>query len=182
MPLLLLGLALWSFGHFWKRALPDRHAAMGSGAKGVSTAIILLGIVSMVVGYRGWDSYDLFTYPPFFKHINNLLVLIAICLMSPGPAKGTLFYRMRHPMLTGVVLWAGAHLLVNPDLASYLLFGGMALWALAEMKVINTTEPNWTPPAKGSLGKDVMFLLASVILMAAIGFIHGLIGPSPFGA
>ena len=37
---------------------------------------------------------------------------------------------LRHPMLTGVVVWAVAHLLVNGDAASLVLFGWpWALWA-----------------------------------------------------
>jgi uncharacterized membrane protein len=33
--------------------------------------------------------------------------------------------RVRHKQLTGVKAWAVAHLLVNGDLASILLFGGL---------------------------------------------------------
>ncbi|UWQ08528.1 NnrU family protein [Aliiroseovarius crassostreae] len=182
MTLLILGLALWYIGHFWKRALPGRHAAMGEKAKAVSAGIILVGVVVMVIGYKAWESYDLFAYPTFFKHINNLAMLIAIYLMSPGPSKGAILYKMRHPMLTGMIVWAVAHMMVNPDPASYVLFGGLTVWAVAEMKVINAADPNWTPNPKGSIAKDAMFLVASVILLAVIGYIHGLIGPAPFGA
>ncbi len=136
----------------------------------------------MVVGYKAAESYDLLAYPDFFKHINNLSVLIAIYMMSPGPSKGAIFYKMRHPMLTGMIIWAVAHMMVNPDPASYVLFGGLTIWAVIEMKVINTAAPNWTPPPKGRLAKDAMFLVASVFLLAVIGYIHGLIGPAPFGA
>ncbi|MDA5095162.1 NnrU family protein [Aliiroseovarius sp. KMU-50] len=182
MTILILGLALWYAGHFWKRALPDRHTAMGEKAKGVSAALIFAGVVVMVIGYTMAESNDLFAYPPFFKHINNLAVLIAIYLMSPGPSKGAFFYKMRHPMLTGMIVWAVAHMMVNPDTASYVLFGGLTVWAVAEMKVINAAEPDWTPNPKGAIAKDAMFLVASLVLLAVIGYIHGLIGPSPFGA
>lgn len=182
MTILILGLALWYIGHFWKRALPQRHAAMGDKAKGVSALVILASVVLMVIGYKMWESYDLFTYPSFFKHINNLAILIAIYLMSPGPSKGALLYKMRHPMLTGMIVWALAHMMVNPDPASYVLFGGLTVWAVAEMKIINAADPNWPTPPKGSIAKDAMFLVASVILLAVIGYIHGLVGPMPFGA
>lgn len=182
MTILIAGLALWYAGHFWKRLLPAQHAALGSKAKGLSALIIIAGVVLMVIGYKTWESFDLTTYPPFLKHINNLAILVAIYFMSPGPSKGAIFYRMRHPMLTGMILWAGAHALVNPDTASYTLFGGLAFWAALEIRVINMMDPNWTPPAKGSLAKDATFLVASVILLAVIGYIHGLIGPAPFGA
>lgn len=182
MTLLILGLALWYAGHFWKRALPAQHAAMGDKARGVSAAILLVSIVVMVIGYRATESYDLISYPAFFKHINNLAILFAIYLASPGPSKGAIFYRLRHPMLLGCIIWAVAHMVVNPDPASLVLFGGLAVWAVLEMMVINRSEPNWTPNAKGTIAKDAMFLGASVVLMLVIGYVHGLIGPSPFGA
>ena len=42
--------------------------------------------------------------------------------MSPAGKKGRLLNKLRHPMLGGFKLWAFAHLLVNGDLASVILF------------------------------------------------------------
>ncbi len=181
MTLLILGIALWYAGHMWKRALPDRHAAMGDKAKGVSAMLLLASVVLMVIGYRATESFDLVTYPPFLRHLNNLAIVFAIYFMSPGPSKGALFHKMRHPMLTGFIVWAIAHIVVNPDPTSLILFGALTVWAVAEIIVINRAEPNWTPHPKGALAKDGMFLAASIVLTLVIGFIHGLIGPSPFG-
>ncbi|MHA6266216.1 NnrU family protein [Aliiroseovarius sp. CAU 1755] len=181
MTILIIGLALWYAGHFWKRALPARHAAMGDKAKGTSALTLVASIVLMVIGYRSVESYDLLTYPSFLKHINNLAILFAIYFMSPGPSKGALFYKMRHPMLTGFIIWSVAHIVVNPDMASIVLFGGLTIWAVAEVIVINRAEPNWTPNPKGTIAKDGMFLGAALVLTLIIGLIHGLIGPSVFG-
>lgn len=181
MALLLLGILLWWGAHLFKRVAPGIREPMGDKGKGLVALVLVLSIVLMVLGYRGVESYEWGLYPPFLKHINNLLVLIAIYFMSPGPQKGALFYKMRHPMLTGFGLWALAHLLVNWDPASFVLFGGLWAWSITEKMVINKAEPNWTPGPKGSLAKDAMFLGASVVLMGVIGYIHGLVGPSPFG-
>ena len=181
MPILIVGLALWYAGHFWKRAMPARHEAMGDKAKGVSALIIVASIVIMVIGYRSVGAVDLATYPPFFKHINNLAMVFALYLSSPGPSKGALFYKMRHPMLTGFIVWTVVHLMVNPDIASIVLFGGLTIWAVAEIIVINRAEPDWQPNPKGTIAKDAMFFGISVLLVLVIGFIHGLVGPSPFG-
>jgi protein-S-isoprenylcysteine O-methyltransferase Ste14 len=88
---------------------------------------------------------------------------------------------MRHPMLTGFLLWTVAHLLVNGDTNSFILFGGLGIWAIAEMVVINRTEPDWTPPARGSLAKDAMFLAISVVLLGVIGWVHTWLGYPTFG-
>ncbi|WP_278923226.1 MULTISPECIES: NnrU family protein [Pseudophaeobacter] len=180
MTLLVLGILLWWAAHLFKRLAPGIREPMGNKGKGLVAVALVISIVLMVLGYRSAESYDLALFPPFLQHINNLLMLIALYFTSPGPSKGAIFYKMRHPMLTGFALWAVAHLLVNWDPASFVLFGGLLAWALAEMVVINRAEPNWTPNPKGSIAKDAMFLVASVVLLAVIGYVHGMVGPSPF--
>ncbi|MEP2682664.1 MAG: NnrU family protein [Sulfitobacter sp.] len=180
MTLLVLGILLWWGAHLFKRLAPGIRAPMGDKGKGLVAIAIVASIVLMVIGYRSAESFELAIYPPFLQHINNLLVLIALYFTSPGPSKGAIFYKMRHPMLTGFALWAIAHLMVNWDPASFVLFGGLLVWALVEMVVINRAEPDWTPNPKGSIAKDGMFLVASVVLMAVIGYVHGMVGPSPF--
>ncbi|WP_417713266.1 NnrU family protein [Pseudophaeobacter arcticus] len=180
MTLLVLGILLWWGAHLFKRVAPGIREPMGNKGKGLVAIALVVSIVLMVIGYRSAESFDLGIYPPFLQHINNLLVLLALYFTSPGPSKGAIFYKMRHPMLTGFGLWAIAHLLVNWDPASFVLFGGLWAWSLVEKIVINKTEPDWTPNPKGSLKKDAMFMLASVVLLAVIGYVHGMVGPSPF--
>ena len=84
-------------------------------------------------------------------------------------------------MLTGAIIWSGAHLLVNGDLASLILFGGLGLWALLEIVVINRAEGPWEPNPKGTVAKDGMFFAISVLLVGVIGYIHTFFGLTPFG-
>ena len=181
MALLILGLLLWWGAHLFKRLAPDMRASLGSKGRPLVALALLLSIVLMVIGYRGAEYYDIAAVPPMLRHINNLLVLIAIFLMSPAPKKGALLHGMRHPMLAGFKLWALAHLLVNWDLASFVLFGGLLAWAVVEVIVINRREPEWQPGPKGTWAKDGMFLAGSIVLLGVIGYVHGMIGPSPFG-
>lgn len=182
MLLLCLGLAIWWGAHLFKRVLPEQRAALGDQkAKGVVALALFGSIILMVLGYRMADGTFYWGRHPATVGINNLLMIFALYFTSPGPKKGALFYKMRHPMLTGFAIWATAHLLVNGDTESFVLFGGLLIWSLVTMVVINRSEPDWTPPAKGSIAKDGMFLAASVILLAVIGYIHGLLGPAAFG-
>ncbi|NSY37924.1 NnrU family protein [Leisingera sp. ANG59] len=180
MALLILGLLLWWGGHLFKRLAPEMRASMGNGGRGVVALVLAAGVVLMVLGYRGMEFIHVWAPPSFMVHINNLLVLIAIWMMSPAPKKGALLNGMRHPMLAGFKLWAVAHLLVNGDLASIILFGGLLAWAVAEVIVINRSEPDWQPGPKGTIAKDAMFFAASIVLLGVIGYVHGMIGPSPF--
>lgn len=180
MVLLILGVAIWWWAHLFKRISPKKRAGMGHGGKSLIAVGIVIGIVLMVIGYRSAAIIPVWYPPTFMVHINNLLVLVAIYLMSPAPKHGVLLNGMRHPMLTGFALWALAHLLVNGEVADLILFGGLLVWAIVEVRVINRAEPDWTPGEKGALAKDAMFLAASVILLAVIGYIHAWLGPWPF--
>ena len=75
------------------------------------------------------------------------------------------------------------HLLVNGDLASIILFGGLLVWAVLTARVINASNAEWVP-AEGerSYAKDGMYLAGSVILLGVIGFVHNLLGVWPFPA
>lgn len=179
--LLLAGLALWAGAHFFKRIAPGPRARMGNGGKGVVAVALIGSIFLMVRGYGGMDFIPVWSPPAFLTGINNLLVLVAFYLFGAGPAKASLTRNMRHPMLAGMKTWAIAHLLVNGDLASIILFGGLLAWAVAEVIVINRSEPGWTGREGTSRAGDIKALVVAVILVGAVGYIHGLIGPSPFG-
>lgn len=179
-PILIAGVALWWAAHLFKRAAPVRRVAMGDKARGIVALLLVGSIALMVWGYKLAEPGFVWAPPPFMMHINNLLVLIAIWMMSPAGQKGRILNGVRHPMLIGFALWAFAHLLTNGDMVDIVLFGGLLIWVPVEIAVINRAEPDWTPPAPGSLGKDAMFFVASIVLLAVIGWIHGLLGPSPF--
>ncbi|KUJ73783.1 hypothetical protein AVO45_14445 [Ruegeria marisrubri] len=178
--LLILGVALWWAAHLFKRLMPARRAAMGDAGKGVVAGALAVSILFMIFGYRMTDFIHVWSPPSFMVHVNNLLVLIAIWMMSPAGTKGLLLNKVRHPQLAGFRAWAFAHLLVNGDLASIILFGGLFLWGMVAAIAINRAEPDWTPGEPGTLGKDAMFFVASIVLLAVIGYVHGLVGPSPF--
>ncbi|MFK7752291.1 MAG: NnrU family protein [Sedimentitalea sp.] len=179
--LLILGLLMWAGAHFFKRVAPDRRAGMGDAGKGVVTGLLVVSIILMVLGYRAAPFLPVWSPPSFFTHINNLLMVLAIFMLSPAPKRGLVLNKVRHPMLIGFKTWAVSHLLVNGDVASILLFGGLLAWAVASVIVINKSEPDWAPRPAGTYAKDAMFLGGSVVLLVIIGGIHGWIGPWPFG-
>ena len=185
MLLLVLGLALWIAAHAFKRAAPAQRGALaarlGEGpAKGVVAAVIGVGLVLMIVGYRGAPFVPLYTPPAWTVHLNNLLMLGAVALMGMGQSKGRARSWLRHPMLTGVMVWAVAHLLVNGDLASLVLFGGLGLWAAASVAVINAGEPDWTRPAPGPVSGDIRLLAITAVVFAVIAGVHAWLGYWPF--
>jgi uncharacterized membrane protein len=79
-----------------------------------------------------------------------------------------------------VLVWAIAHLLVNGDNASLVLFGWLGLWSIAEMVAINAREPAWTRPAPGTTAGDVRWVIVTLVVFAVIATIHTLLGYWPF--
>ncbi len=179
---LILGLALWSWSHLMKRVTPGFRASLGDGpGKGVVTVLSLLAIVAMVYGYKQADVTVLWSPPEFLRHVNNLLMVVAVILVNVGYSRGVMRTWMRHPMLTSVKVWALAHLLVNGDLASVVLFGGLLAWAVVDVIAINRMQPDWQRPAKGPVVNDVIYLVASGVVFGVIVYIHTWLGYPPLG-
>ena len=177
---LILGLALWVAGHGFKRALPDVRANLGDAGRGIVAVVVIAGVVLMVIGYRSWYAPPLYTPPTWGLHLNNLLMLIAVILFGLGSSKSTLRGSLRHPMLSGLALWAVAHLLANGDWADVVLFGGLGLWALAEMQIINRAEPDWERPEPGTMAGTLKLFAISGVLYVVIAALHTWLGPWPF--
>lgn len=179
MAVLYLGLFLWIMGHLQKRLSPERRAAMGDKGRGVAALIIGLGLVLMILGYVQAPFVPVYAPVPGAGHANNGLMFVAVYLFGVGKSRGILRAHIRHPMLTGVILWSVAHLLVNGDLASILLFGGLGAWALAEIIAINRAGP-WDRPAPGRIGGDLINLAVAAVLYALIAGVHIWLGHNPF--
>jgi uncharacterized membrane protein len=178
---LVLGLLLWAAAHFFKRVAPERRAAMGDSGRGVVAVLILVSLGLMIWGYRGAEFIHVWAPPSFLTHVNNLLMLAAIFVFGMSATTGRLRGKMRHPQLTAVKIWAVAHLLVNGDLASIILFGGMLAWAVAEVVLINRAVPVWDRPEPGEARKDIVLVVITIVVYAVVSLMHLWLGVSPFG-
>ncbi len=179
---LVIGVALWAYSHLMKRVTPGFRASLGDGpGKGVAAVLALVAIGLMIYGYRSADYVELWSPPAFLRHVNNLLMLVAVILINLKASRGVMRTKLRHPMLASVKVWALAHLLVNGDLASLVLFGGLLAWAVLDMILINRMEPVWVRPAPGPVVNDVIYLAISVLVLGVIGYIHAWFGYPVFG-
>jgi len=113
---------------------------------GLFSLVSLAAIVWMAVAYAGaptealWPGLrlvPLFTLPLAFVLLacgllapNPTLVGQARALKGPEAARGILRIT-RHPVMWGILLWAGAHLLALGSLRSVVFFGGFLVLAAA---------------------------------------------------
>jgi len=176
---LILGLVLWIAAHLFKRVAPEMRARMGTAGKAASAVVILAGLVLMIIGYRQAPFVNIWFPPSWTVHLNNLLMLGAVFVYGMSATKGRLRGAMRHPQLTAVKIWAVAHLLVNGDLAALILFGGLLLWAVAEVVVINRSEA-WVRPEPGPAKKDILLVVITLVLYFFMTWIHAWLGVWPF--
>lgn len=185
MTVLVIGVVLWWATHLLKSIWPagrDRLTErLGeSRARGVMAVAILLSVVLMIVGFIMAPFEALYTPPSWAIHANNALMLLAFYLLGLGNSTSRARGMMRHPMLVGAMVWAGAHLLANGDLAALILFGGIAAWAIVSMLTINMRDGPWVRPEPGTAIGDVKHIGLTIIIFAVFAGVHMVIGPSPF--
>lgn len=133
-------------------------------------------------------------------------VLIVIGLAVPNPlsvsvrrapadwAPSGLLRLVRHPLLWGLALWGAAHALPNGDLALVVLFGGLAVFALAgiplverrrkrELGTARFAELASARPGYRDLGTQALAGALGLGLFAALLALHPwLIGVDPLAA
>ncbi|MEM6408894.1 MAG: NnrU family protein [Pseudomonadota bacterium] len=188
MALLFAGLGVWIAAHWLKRLAPGLRAGLqntlGDASQGVVALALVGSIVLMVLGYRSADFIPLWQPPGFFTGINNLLMLLAFYTFGASARKTDRVWlgtKLRHPQLTGFKIWAVAHLLVNGDLASIILFGGLLAWAVGSVIIINRADGVWVAPARAPLKSEIILVVITLVLFSAVAGIHSWLGVWPFG-
>ena len=181
MVLLISGVALWWAAHLFKRVAPERRAALGEKGKGLVAVLLVLSVFLMARGYGQADGPVWWGRSPATTGINNLLMLLAFYLYAADVMGTRVTAWIRHPQLTGFSLWAVAHLLVNGDLASFVLFGGLLAWALVEIVLLNRAGAWKRRSGPFPVRKEIMAAVGAVVVTLVVGLIHGWAGPWPFG-
>ena len=181
MVLLISGVVLWWAAHLFKRVAPERRAALGDKGKGLVAVLLVLSVFMMARGYGQAEGPVWWGRSPATTGINNLLMLLAFYLYAADGMETRVTAWIRHPQLTGFSLWAVAHLLVNGDLASFVLFGGLLAWALVEIMLLNRAGAWKRRTGPFPARKEIMAAVGAVVVMLVVGLIHGWIGPWPFG-
>jgi uncharacterized membrane protein len=134
---LILGLILFLGGHAFSMNRMGRAsliAGIGEGPyKGLYSLVSAIGLVLIVWGfgvYRAAGMIPVWYPPAWTRHVTFLLVLIAFVLIAATYPPSHIRATVKHPMISGVILWSLGHLLVRGDLGSMLMFGGFFVWGV----------------------------------------------------
>jgi len=185
MTLLFLGLVLWWVSHLFPLMARGRRDALVAGIgegpyKGLYSLVSIAAITLSVIGYQSAEFANLWYPPAWGVHLNNLLMLIAVGLFAASHSKGNAKRYVRHPMLVSVIVWAAAHLLVNGDQASMLLFAGYGLWAIVAIFATNARDGAWVRPEPAPRRKDRLLVVITLVAFAVFTGIHAWLGIWPF--
>ena len=177
MGLLITGLLIWSLVHLTPSlAAPLRQkliTQLGDKVYKLLFAVLIFTALALIVlGWRSTLPSHLYQLPGFTRHIAMLLVLIAFVLFGASNYPSRIKQFIRHPQLTGVVVWAFAHLVMNGDSRSVLLFGSMGLWAILEIILINRREGEWVKQPVPGWARELRGLAISLVVFVVVVMLH----------
>ena len=184
MIMLIAGVLLFSAVHLVPSLAPGLKQStcgrMGEGGyKGLFSLGVAAAMALMIFGWRGTEPEWVYAPPAALHHAALGLVVLAFVLLVAASRRSRLKRWVRHPQLTGVLIWAMAHLLLNGENRSLVLFGGLGLWALLEMFAINRREGAWIKPEAPGWGSEGLTLLIAGGLVGAIILAHPWIAGMP---
>ncbi len=172
--ILIVAVGCFVGGHFVLSSIGVRTPLIGAlGETGFRIVYSLAAVAALtwtIVAYGAAPYEELWQAGPGLLHVPAFLMPFACILVvaglttrtvtmvggesltrDPQPASGIATIT-RHPFLWGVALWAVGHIAANGDVASLVLFGGMALLAFGGMVHIDrrrqaTLGADWGPVA-----------------------------------
>ena len=174
---LVIGVLLWSVAHLFPSAGASARARLieraGEGPyMGGFALTIVLSVVLMVVGWRSAVPTHVFTPPAWGMTAAFPLMLVALLLFVASGVPTNLKRVLRHPQLTGVAVWAAAHLLANGDQRSLLLFGGLGVWSILAMLSINRRDGAWEKPEALPWSAELRAIIPAIVAFAVLYFAH----------
>jgi uncharacterized membrane protein len=182
MLLLIAGLVLFLGVHLLTTARDARAALMGRFGegpyKGLYSLVSAAGLVLIVWGYGRYRSagyIPVWDPPQVLLPITLILMWFSfVALVATYASAGKIKGLLRHPMLVGIKAWALAHLLVNGDLGSIILFGAFLAWAVYD-RIAVKRRGDAGAPRSGFTAGDAVSLIAGSALYAAMFWLHPLV-------
>jgi uncharacterized membrane protein len=175
--ILILGLLVFLATHVF---VTMREARAGAIAKlGLNTyralfaLISLAGLAVIIYGYgqyRAHDLIQLWSPPAFMRHITVGLMLPAVILLVAYFIPSHIKAKAKHPMLAAIKAWALAHLLVNGDLGSILLFGSFLAWGVYARIAAKRRTDFVLAPAPAGWTNDVIVGVLGIVIYLALGY------------
>jgi uncharacterized membrane protein len=186
MTLLVVGVMLWMAVHLIPAvARPLRQSLIDKLGNNVYRGVFALAIVAslaiIVLGWRSAPEEYVYVLPSSAKTVGFILICLSFLIIGSAYHPSSIKRFIRHPMLTGVFVWALSHLLTNGTTRALVLFGGIGIWALIEIPLINRREGAYTKPEAPDFHEELKGLFFSAGILMIVLFLHPYFtGVTPF--
>ena len=186
MSLLIAGILLFTIVHLVPAASPATRTRLvdnlGEGPyRGLFSVVIVAALVLIVFGWKAATPMSVYVPPVRGGSVISALVFAAFVLFITSKVRSNYRRFVRHPQMMAVIVWSVAHLLVNGDTRSVVLFGGLGIWAVFEIVLCNKRDGEWRKPAVVPFSADVLVAVIAGVSFAALFFLHkALFGVLPY--
>ena len=149
--------------------------------KGAFTALMLISLYLIISGWSALTPVEpevlaeFYTPPEWGGHAAAALILIGFILFLAPYPPNNIKRMLRHPQLIGFICWGVGHLLAVGTVRSIVFFGGLTVWAIIEIFLINQREGPWIRPTRVAFRNDVAMVLFSVLAYMAMLYTHHLL-------
>jgi uncharacterized membrane protein len=174
---LIIGLVVLLGAHLFVTFRDARERAIvrlgRNGYRAVFSLVAVAGLTLVVWGYGEYRVHEwlqLWSPPPFMRHITVALMLIASIFISAAFVPSHIKMRLKHPMLASVKTWAFAHLLANGDIGSILLFGSFLAWGVYARIAAKRRGDLGATTAPAGWTNDAIVVVVGIIVYLALGF------------
>ena len=186
MALLVAGILLFTVVHLLPAVAPDMRAGLAAklGDKtyqALFSAVILAALVVIVFGWKATTPTGVYNPPFRGGPLVSAAIFFAFVLFVASKARSNYRRFVRHPQMMSVILWSAAHLLVNGDSRSVVLFGGLGAWAVAEIVFCNKRDGAWQKPDVAPFSADMTVAVIAAVAFAIFFYLHkALFGVLPY--
>ena len=174
MILMILGLALFLGVHLIPAFPPLRRAIAGPAErryKAMFSIASAIGLVLIVAGYWSWGPTDRVFAPVMAARVATpWIVTLAFVLLAASHMRGHIRRVLQHPMVIGIVLWSGVHLLANGDRRGSVLFGSFFAWAVIDLVASFSRGPK--PAFEARAKYDAMAIVGGILVAGAVMALH----------
>lgn len=159
------------FSAFRRRDGQGVVGSLGAGPyKGLYSLLTIAGFIALAWGYANLKPWIPLADPPsFMRHIAMALMIPAMVLIVAAYVPtGFIKKVVKHPMLTAVKIWALAHLLVNWDIGSLILFGSFLMFGVIDRIALKRRGDAGAAEATPNVVGDLIALAVGLALYGVL--------------
>jgi len=157
-----------AFGNL-RQGLVDRFTV--NGYKIMFVIVSWIGMGLMIWGKIKAPHTAVWNPPGWSGNVALFIMLPSIILLAAAKPPTNIKRFTPHPMMWGFILWSGAHLLANGDLASIILFGSIGAYSIIAIVSANSRGAKVSTTLV-PLNKEAVVIGFGIGVYVALLFLH----------